>query len=137
MVNNFLARGDANPSLVLTKSKTILCLFLQNANQDSKFLLMTTTNQKTSLTGNKKHLVGPKLISTEKVIQMHSIDSFTPGQKGPLFTSSEVTAAVESRLVLTTPLPKSISPLEHQRALVGQSGWVTHLTAKAKELLKY
>ena len=94
-------------------------------------------------------------MSTENFSQIHSTDSLTPGHEGPPMPPSEATAvtqpqqqpfspslpdnqkAVESKLVLTVPLPKSTSPPEHQGALVRRSGRITQLTTKAKELLEY
>lgn len=76
------------------------------------------TNQKAFLTGNKKRLKGLELISIENVIQMHSTDFLTFGQKGSPFIFLEATTAVENRLILTTPFPKSTLTLEHQRTLI-------------------
>lgn len=102
-----------------------------------------------------KQLIDPKLISTENVIRMYSTDSFMPEQEVPSISPSQETTAiqsqqksispslhdsqgiVESRLVLTTPLPKSTSLSEHQTTLVRRSNQVTQPTTKAKELLEY
>lgn len=98
-INEFLVKENTSPPPIFNKLRAILRLSLQNANQNPKLLPTNTTNQKVFFVRNKKRLIDPELMSTKPSL----LDS---------------RRAMESKLVLSIPLPKSTSLPEHQTTLV-------------------